>query len=153
MNAVLLTGAGFSFNWGGKLAREVNTAVALHLKNDSYLADVLRRNPNFEEALTELQNESLTSARPGTVERLENLEAGIIHVFNEMNKHLAAAQFDFCPPDRNGKFSLAEFFDFIRCDFYPQSRFVSGIEISLSPRDYFPRRKPKMVWGERFASH
>jgi hypothetical protein len=47
MNAVLLTGAGFSHNWGGRLAREINTAVAMRLEQDSHLADLLHRNPNF----------------------------------------------------------------------------------------------------------
>jgi hypothetical protein len=55
MSAVLLTGAGFSHNWGGRLAREINTAVAMRLEHDNHLADLLHRNPNFEEALTELQ--------------------------------------------------------------------------------------------------
>jgi hypothetical protein len=48
MNAVLLTGAGFSHNWGGRLAREMNTAVALRLQTDHHLAALLHRNPNFE---------------------------------------------------------------------------------------------------------
>src|SRR5260370_22672559 len=96
MNGVLLTGAGFSFNWGGRLAKEMNTAIALKLQNDSYLADLLRRNPNFEEALTELQNECAISSRSGSRERLKKLETARIDAFAEMNKHLAAAEFSFC---------------------------------------------------------
>ena len=60
MAAVLLTGAGFSRNWGGRLAKEVNTAIALRVQSDQHLADLLHRNPNFEEALTELQNKVAT---------------------------------------------------------------------------------------------
>lgn len=106
MNAVLLTGAGFSHNWGGRLAREINTAVALRLQNDRDLADLLHRNPNFEEALTELENECATSARPGAQQRLQKLETAVVDAFGEMNKHLAGAAFEFSS-DRT--FALAEF--------------------------------------------
>jgi hypothetical protein len=106
MNAVLLTGAGFSHNWGGRLAREINTTVAMRLQNDAHLADLLHRNPNFEEALTELQNEVSTSARPGIAERLQKLEAAIVDAFVVMNRNLAAASFNFC---NDLKYSLSEF--------------------------------------------
>jgi hypothetical protein len=33
----------------------------MRLEHDNHLADLLHRNPNFEEALTELQNEVATS--------------------------------------------------------------------------------------------
>jgi hypothetical protein len=106
MNAVLLTGAGFSHNWGGRLAREINTAVAMRLQNDAPLADLLHRNPNFEEALTELQNEVATSARPGTAERLQKLETAIVDAFAAMNRNLGAASFNF---SNDLKYSLPEF--------------------------------------------
>jgi hypothetical protein len=106
MNAVLLTGAGFSHNWGGRLAREINTAVALRLQNEGDLADLLHRNPNFEEALTELQNECATSARPDARERLQKLETAIVDTFVEMNRHLASAAFNF---SSDLKFTLPEF--------------------------------------------
>jgi hypothetical protein len=96
MNSVLLTGAGFSANWGGRLAREVNTAVARRVSDDAYLAALLDRNPNFEEALAELQNATAIST-PGAKEQLQRLEAGIVHVFNDMNGHLSIATFSFRP--------------------------------------------------------
>jgi hypothetical protein len=105
MNAILLTGAGFSRNWGGRLAGEVNTAVAMRLEGDAYLADLLRRNPNFEEALTELQNEAAIG-RPGASDRLQKLEMAIVEVFADMNRHLASASFNFSS-DR--KFTMIEF--------------------------------------------
>ena len=77
MNTVLLTGAGFSANWGGRLAREVNTAVARRVGDDANLAALLHRNPNFEEALAELQNAAAIST-PGAKEQLQRLEAGIV---------------------------------------------------------------------------
>jgi hypothetical protein len=106
MNAVLLTGAGFSHNWGGRLAREMNTAVALRLQTDHHLAALLHRNPNFEGALTELQNEAAISARPGVADRLQRLEMAIVDAFAEMNRNLGAASFNFCD---DLKFVLSEF--------------------------------------------
>jgi hypothetical protein len=94
MNTVLLTGAGFSANWGGRLAREVNTAVARRVGDDANLAALLHRNPNFEEALAELQNAAAIST-PGAKEQLQRLEAGIVDVFDNMNGHLSAATFSF----------------------------------------------------------
>ena len=99
MNTVLLTGAGFSANWNGRLAREVNTAVALRVSNDTNLAALLHRNPNFEEALAELQNRVARSA-PGAKEQLQRLEAGIVAVFDDMNKHLSTETFSLPPRDR-----------------------------------------------------
>src|ERR1700686_5667654 len=95
MAAVLLTGAGFSRNWGGRLAKEGNTAIALRVQSDQHLADLLHRNPNFEEALTELQNEVATSARFGSPERLQKLETAIVDVFGDMNRSMAQAKFSF----------------------------------------------------------
>jgi hypothetical protein len=96
MNTVLLTGGGFSANWGGRLAREVNTAVARRVSNDANLAALLHRNPNFEEALAELQNAAARSAL-GADEQLQRLEAAIVSVFDDMNAHLSVATFSFRP--------------------------------------------------------
>lgn len=105
MNAVLLTGAGFSYNWGGRLAREINTTVALRLQGNAVLEELLHRNPNFEEALTELQNEAAVG-KPGASEHLQRLEAAIADAFAEMNRHLASASFNF---SAERDFSLIEF--------------------------------------------
>jgi len=62
------------------LAREVNTAVARRV-SDENLATLLHRNPNFEEALAELQNAAAIST-PGAKEQLQRLEAGIVDLFD-----------------------------------------------------------------------
>lgn len=126
MNSVLLTGAGFSYNWGGRLAREFNTAVAMRVQGHPELADLLRRNPNFEEALAELQNECATSARSEARQRLDELESAIVGAFREMNHNLAAVPFEFC---NDRKFSMIEFlalFDAIftlNQDLLPEARY------------------------------
>jgi hypothetical protein len=42
-----------------------------------------------------LQNEAGTSCRPDAQEALQRLEAAIVDAFDEMNRHLAHARFDF----------------------------------------------------------
>jgi hypothetical protein len=106
MNAVLLTGAGFSYNWGGRLAREMNTAIALRVQGDPTLGDILHRNPNFEEALVELQNACATSGRPGDQESLIRLEAAIVDAFDDMNRNLGRATFNL---STSIEFTLPEF--------------------------------------------
>jgi hypothetical protein len=78
----------------------------MRLEHDNHLADLLHRNPNFEEALTELQTEAATSARPGVPERLQRLEMAIIDAFAVMNRNLGAASFNFCA---EGEYALPEF--------------------------------------------
>ena len=41
-NFVLLTGAGFSKNWGGFVAREITNALMSQLQNNPYLLQALR---------------------------------------------------------------------------------------------------------------
>lgn len=106
MNAVLLTGAGFSHNWGGRLAREMNTAIALRLQGERNLVDLLHRNPNFEEALAELQNDFATSGRANVSGSLRKLEAAVVDTFDDMNRNLAGATFDFVNVIQ---FTMAEF--------------------------------------------
>jgi hypothetical protein len=106
MNAVLLSGAGFTHNWGGRLAREMNTAIALRLQGDRDIAELLYRNPSFEEALAELQNACATSSRPDAQESLKRLEAAIVDAFDDMNRNIARATFNF---SNSIEFTLPEF--------------------------------------------
>jgi hypothetical protein len=143
MNAVLLTGAGFSHNWGGRLAREINTAVAMRVEHDNHLADLLHRNPNFEEALTELQNEVATSARPGIAERLQRLETAIVDAFAVMNRNLGAATFNFCA---KLEYTLPEFlvlFDAI----FTLNQDLLLEKHYLYPPEIISRRYPEMAHG------
>jgi hypothetical protein len=48
MNCVLLTGAGFSKNWGGRLAREVTNDLMSRLQGNQHLLQLLNR-ANFED--------------------------------------------------------------------------------------------------------
>jgi hypothetical protein len=68
--------------------------LARRVSDDANLAALLHRNPNFEEALAELQNAAAIST-PSAKEQLQRLEAGIVDVFDNMNEHLLAATFSF----------------------------------------------------------
>jgi hypothetical protein len=106
MGTVLLTGAGFSRNWGGRLAREFNATVAMRLRNDRALADLFDHNSNFEEALADLQNTAVVSNRSDAAAQLQRLESAIIDAFAEMNRNLGTVNFEF---SNYRSFSIKEF--------------------------------------------
>jgi hypothetical protein len=113
MGAYLLTGAGFSRNWGGWLAREVNSAIAMRIRSDSHLSALLQRLPNFEEALAELQTENATTSRPEAADRLQKVEDAIVAVFEEMNRNLVPRDFNFCNDRKYGFVDFLALFDAI----------------------------------------
>ena len=51
MNCILLLGAGFSRNWGGRLATEVRAELQSVLRADQYLARLIQQR-DFETALS-----------------------------------------------------------------------------------------------------
>ena len=55
MTRILLTGAGFSYNWGGMLASEVFSYVIGCDEIDDELRRLLWRDRNFEDVLAALQ--------------------------------------------------------------------------------------------------
>ena len=57
MTNILLTGAGFTRNWGGWLATEVRSRIAQRVEDDPYLSEVLNSADGFESALEFVQNE------------------------------------------------------------------------------------------------
>ena len=97
MAAVLLTGAGFESQLGwpvGKRGQHGNRN-AVKIENDPQLALLPHRNLNFEEALTELQNEVATTGGFGSPQRCKKLETAIVGVFSDMNCSIAQTSFSF----------------------------------------------------------
>ena len=68
-NFVLLTGAGFSKNWGGFVAREITNALMSQLQNNPYPLQALNRG-NFEDVLSQVQS----GIRPETQDRLNAMQ-------------------------------------------------------------------------------
>ena len=88
-NFVLLTGAGFSKNWGGFVAREVTNALMSQLQNNPYLLQALNRG-NFEDVLSQVQSEYLATRTAETQDRLNAMQGALADVFGRMNAHFAA---------------------------------------------------------------
>src|SRR5260370_27028386 len=94
MNCVLLTGAGFSKNWGGRLAREVTNDLMSRLQGNQHLLQLLNRT-NFEDVLAQVQGEYILSRNRESENRLNLLQDAITSVFHRMNYHFEGLQFEF----------------------------------------------------------
>jgi hypothetical protein len=92
---LLLTGAGFSRNWGGWLAREVHSDIAMRLRGNPYLSGLLQKHDNFESALEAVQSEYRNSKNQEAGQQLVSLQKAISDTFGAMNDALAKAQFEF----------------------------------------------------------
>jgi hypothetical protein len=79
---VLLTGAGFTYNWGGWLAKELEGDLLGRLASSPVLQRLVQHASNFEEALD-------TARRSLAAEQVRALEATIKDSFHAMNTALA----------------------------------------------------------------
>jgi hypothetical protein len=98
MTYILLTGAGFSRNWGGWLANEafeyllgapeVDDAVRRMLWDDKL------RNNGFEDTLARLQSAQSNRPDPEREKRLNALTAALVGMFNAMGLAFMRRQFE-----------------------------------------------------------
>jgi hypothetical protein len=113
MANILLTGAGFSKNWGGLIAEEFFSRL-LGEELDEHTRDLLfeRRNKGgFESVMSELQ--SACKSSPTDQQRLDNFAASIRGIFNFMNNQVLRTQFEFQNEVRYMVRSFLERFDVI----------------------------------------
>jgi hypothetical protein len=111
MTFVLLTGAGFSRNWGGWLANEAFEYLLGCPELDANLRHLLWKSKTegggFEDALAHLQQEFNRSKSPQAEKPLRDLEAAIFGMFNAMNQAFARTMFEpqheltMLVPDKN----------------------------------------------------
>jgi hypothetical protein len=98
MTYVLLTGAGFSRNWGGWLANEAFEYLIGSPDIDEHLRHLLwahkSRGGGFEDAVAELQREYNLRKDERTKKPLDELQAAIVGMFNEMNRAFNGIQFE-----------------------------------------------------------
>jgi SIR2-like domain len=82
---VLLTGAGWTRNWGGKLATEVwqDLIGSRSVQSNSRLRELLLREPSFEEALGQTLGDSFTDAAR------ETFQQALLDVFVGMDREIA----------------------------------------------------------------
>jgi len=89
MPHILLTGAGFSKNWGGLVAAEVFSRL-LSENLDGYTRDLLfkhRATGGFEVVMSVLQGEAKIAPSTVTQKRLDDLTSAVVGIFNGMNNH------------------------------------------------------------------
>jgi hypothetical protein len=104
MTRILLTGAGFSYNWGGKLASEVFQYLLGCDDVDAELRRLLLRDRNFEDVLAALQRATDAEGK----RRHQLLVSVLAGMFNEMGLAFMQREFEFKnPPD--ARYSLASF--------------------------------------------
>jgi hypothetical protein len=94
MKHVLLLGAGFSCNWGGWNASEVNDYLPTvpALRADRHVLQVLRRTANkggFEAALAEIQDDYERSPTPENKAHLDTVQSAITTMFLAMEAGFA----------------------------------------------------------------
>jgi hypothetical protein len=98
MTFILLTGAGFSRNWGGWLANETFEYLLGSAELDGDLRALLWRSKEagggFEDALAELQIEYEQRHDDMTKKRLNDLQAAIVGMFNQMDQSFAMTTFE-----------------------------------------------------------
>jgi SIR2-like domain len=93
-NFVLLTGAGFSKNWGGSTARDITNALMSQLKSNRDLLAALNQK-NFEDVLSEVQSQYVAAKTADNQNRLNMMQAALASVFGRMNDQFAVRQFEF----------------------------------------------------------
>jgi hypothetical protein len=95
---LLLTGAGFTRNWGGWLANEAFEYLLGCPEIDDNLRRRLWRSKRtgggFEDALAELQEEHRRSNNAQTLKLLRAFQAAIVGMFNYMDQAFAQTAFE-----------------------------------------------------------
>lgn len=95
---LLLTGAGFSRNWGGWLASEAFEYLLGAPEVDAELRQLLLedklRGKGFEDTLAELQIRFQTHREPRVGKQVDDLTAALVGMFNLMDQGFATVQFE-----------------------------------------------------------
>jgi len=89
VNRILLLGAGFSRNWGGRLASEVRSDLQTALHGDQYLSRLLQQR-DFESVLGMLQGEYDRQPSAENQQRLGAMQSAVSNVFGAMNRSFMA---------------------------------------------------------------
>jgi SIR2-like domain len=92
MSHILLTGAGFTRNWGGWLAKELEGDLLARLANDPELRKLVQSSINYEQALEIARHVGFGRAGLGP-EAVKRLEEAIKESFWAMNTALAQKEF------------------------------------------------------------
>ena len=94
MTRILLTGAGFTKNWGGLVASEFFSRLLGQTLDDD-VRSMLLKNRNFETVMATLQGDYTHSKSDHALRRLERFTSAVLGIFNGMNNHIARTPFEF----------------------------------------------------------
>src|SRR5271166_6007576 len=95
MTFILLTGAGFSRNWGGPLASDIFSSLLADKDIDAHTRDLLFNSRGaFEQVLADLQ----LSGDPEDKRRHDALITAVVGIFNGMNQTFMQMPFEFENP-------------------------------------------------------
>lgn len=123
MAHILITGAGFSRNWGGWLAAEAFEYLLGAAEIDEYLRLELwqtkTRGGGFEDTLAAVQGAYKTNRSPENKRRLDAMTAAVIGMFNAMNKVFAKQRLE---QESNDALRVKKVPLRLRRNFYTQSR-------------------------------
>jgi len=86
MTHLLLTGAGFTRNWGGWLGKEIEGDLLGRLADERLVRTLVQNSANFEVALEDLQQRQ--GREPEAKRQLSLLESAVAASFREMNLSL-----------------------------------------------------------------
>lgn len=89
MNRILLLGAGFSRNWGGRLASEVRSDLQTALHGNQRLSMLLQQR-DFESVLGMLQSEYERQPNAENQQLLSAMQGAVSEVFGRMNRAFMA---------------------------------------------------------------
>ncbi len=89
MARILLLGASFSRNWNGWLAGEIMGDLFGRLADDTDLSTVLGCAGNFEDALSEIQEQYKADPSDANRARLERMQGALMATFRAMNEAFA----------------------------------------------------------------
>src|SRR6266404_1994404 len=107
MNTIALLGAGFSRNWGGRLAVEMRSDIIGRLAHiDPSLIPLFDADANFEDLLARLQSEHISQNTAASKARLEGMQSAISNAFGTMNTSFANLQFEM---NQGLQFSVRKF--------------------------------------------
>jgi hypothetical protein len=136
MTFMLLTGAGFSHNWGAPLASQVFSSVLSDRDIDGETRErLIASGGAFEGLMADFQ----VSSDPEDQKRYEALLASVVGIFNGMNQSFMQTQFEFENPP-SVQHSMAGFL----------SRFHAIFTLNqdtMLEQHYNPHIGPPMNWG------
>jgi hypothetical protein len=149
---LLLLGAGFSRNWNGWLADEVRGKLLARLAEDAELHRIVSSSPNFEDAISTVQQDFKRSGSPQDRAKMDRMQAAVMATFRAMNESFAKRPSMEFSNDRH--FSIVNFLNRFDAIFTLNQDLLlelhyGNLEVAEPRRwngHYFPGMNPPTGW-------